>query len=159
MSEGRCKQGYAVIILLVDGQVSTIRNDVPLRCRRRCRTGRVIAGRLKSTAELMCVTRIRVVVLLAIGTLVILVRFGFPESSRVGFVEVLLLDVELVDLMRASVKSFAIRAEVRGTRQLKQTTANINISKRLLRLKVVNYIVHGRGKRHEKKACFSFICL
>ena len=104
-------------------------------------------------------TLIRVVVFLTIGALVTLGRFGFPRSSRVGFLGVLLLVGELVDHMRASVKSFAIRAEVRGTRKLKETTANINISKRILRLKVVNNIVHARRKRHEKVACFSFIGL
>ena len=61
--------------------------------------------------------------------------------------------------MRASVKSFAIRGEVRGTRKLKKTAADINISKRVLRLKVVNDIVHRRRKRHEKVACFRFIGL
>ena len=61
--------------------------------------------------------------------------------------------------MTASVKSFAIRGEVRGTRKLKETTANINISKRVLRLKVVNDVVHGRRKRHEKVTCFGFIGL
>ena len=61
--------------------------------------------------------------------------------------------------MRASVRSFAIGGEVSRTRKLRQTTANINISKRVLRLKVVNDIVHGRRKRHEKMACFSFIGL
>ena len=85
----------------------------------------------------MSVTLIRVVVFLAIGALVTLGRFGFSRSSRVGFLVVLLLVVELVDLMRASVESFTIGGEVRGTRKLKQTTANINISKRILRLKVV----------------------
>ena len=107
----------------------------------------------------MSVTLIRVVVFLAIGALVTLGRFGFPRSSRVGFLGILLLIGELVDLMRASVKSFAIRGEVRGTRKLKETTADINISKTVLRLKVVNDIVHGRRKRHEKVACFSFIWL
>ena len=67
----------------------------------------------------MSVTLIRVVVFLAIGALVTLGRFGFPRSSRVGFLRVLLLVVELVDLMRASVKSFAISGEVSGTRKLK----------------------------------------
>ena len=83
----------------------------------------------------------------------------FPRSSRVGFLSVLLLIAELVDLMRASVESLAIGGEVRGTRKLRKTTANLNISKRVLRLKVVNDIVHGRRKRHEKMACFSFIAL
>ena len=105
----------------------------------------------------MSVTLIGVVVFLAIGALFTLVRFGFPWSSRVGFLGVLLFIIELVDFVRASVKSFAISGEVRRTRKLKKTTANINISKRMLRLKVVNDIVHGRRKRHEKVACFSFI--
>ena len=74
-----------MIILLVYGQVGTIRNDVPCECRRRCRSGRVIAGRLKSIAELVSMTLIGVVVFLAIGVLVTLGRFGFPRSSRVGF--------------------------------------------------------------------------
>ena len=116
-------------------------------------------GGLESIAELVSVTLIRVVVFLAIVVLVTLGRFGFPRSCRVGFLVVLFLVVELVDLMRASVKSFAIGGEVRGTRKLKKTTANIKISKRVLRLKVVNDIVHRRGKRHEKMACFSFIGL
>ena len=118
-----------MIILLVDGQVSTIRNDVPGGYRTRCTAGRVIAGRLESIAELVSVTLIRVVVFLAIGALVTIGRFGFPSSCRVGFLGVLLLVGELVDLMRASVKSFTIGGEVRGTRKLKETTANINISK------------------------------
>ena len=107
----------------------------------------------------MCVTVIWVILFLAIGALVTLERFGFPRSSSVGFLGVLLLVVELVDLMRASVQSFAIRREVRGTRKLKKTTPNINISKRVLRLKVVNDIVHGRRKRHKEVACFGFIGL
>ena len=74
-----------MLILLVNGYVSTIRNTVPRRCRRWCRSGRVIAGGLESIAELMCVTLLSVVVFLAIGALVTLVRFGFPRSSRVVF--------------------------------------------------------------------------
>ena len=61
--------------------------------------------------------------------------------------------------MRASVKSCIIRGEVGGTRKLKQTTANMNISQTVLRLEVVNDIVHGRRKRHEKVASFSFMRL
>ena len=38
-------------------------------------------------------------------------------------------------------------------------TANINISKRIPRLKAVNHIVHGRCKGHEKMACIGFIGL
>ena len=74
-----------MIILLVNSQIGTISNDVPGGCRRRCRTGRVIASRLESIAELVSMTLIRVVVFLAIGALVTLVRFGFPRSSRIGF--------------------------------------------------------------------------
>ena len=107
----------------------------------------------------MSVTLIWVVVFVAIGALVALGRFGFPRSSRVGFLRVLLLIVELVDLMRARVKSFAIGGEVRGTTKLKETTANINISERILRLKVVNDVVHRRRKRHEKVAWISYIGL
>ena len=129
MREIRCDAGNAMMILLGHGQVGTIRNDVPRGCRRRCRTGRVIVGRLESMAELMCVTLMGVVMFLAIGGLVTLVRISFPRSSSVGFLVVLPLVVELDDLMRASVKSVAIRGEVRGTRKLNQTTANINISK------------------------------
>ena len=66
----------------------------------------------------MSVTLISVVVILAIGGLVTLVRLGFTRTSRVRFLVVLLLIVELVDLMRASVQSFAIREEVRETRKL-----------------------------------------
>ena len=105
----------------------------------------------------MSVTLIGVVVFLAIGALVTLGTFGSPRSSRVGFLGVILLVVELVDHMRPSVKSFAISEAVRGTRKLKQTTANINISKRVLRLKVVNDGVHESRKKHEKVACFSFV--
>ena len=108
-----------MIILLVDGQVSTIRNDVPCGCRNRCRTCRVIVGGLELIADLVSVTLIRVVVFVAIGALVTLWRFGFPRSSMVGFLRVLLLVGELVDLMGASVKSFAIGGEVIGTRKLK----------------------------------------
>ena len=87
-----------MIILLVNGKVSTIRHDVPRGCRRRCRIGRVIAGRLESIAELMCMTLIRVVMFLGPGALVCLSRFGFHRSSRVEFLAVCLLVVELVDL-------------------------------------------------------------
>ena len=86
-------------------------------------------------------------------------RFSVPRSSRVGLLGVLLLVVGLVDLMRASVESFAIRGEVRGTRKLKKTIANINISERVLRLEVVNDIIYRRRKRHEKVACFGFTVL
>ena len=112
-----------------------------------------MACRLESIAELMCVTLISVVVFFAIRARVTLVRFGFSRSSRVGFLGGLLLVVELIDLMRASIESFAIRGEVRGTRKLKQTTANINSSKRILVWKVVNNIIHGSRKRHETVAC------
>ena len=61
--------------------------------------------------------------------------------------------------MSERVKTFAIAGNVRGTRKLKKMTASIYISKRVLQLKVVNDIVHGRRKRHEKLACFSFIGL
>ena len=159
MRKRRCAPGNAMIILLVDGQVSTIRNDVPCGCRRSCRTDRVIAGGLESIAELVRVTLVLVVVFLAIGVVLTLVRFGFPRLSWIGFLIVPLLVVELVDFMIASIKSFAIIGDVRATRKLKQTTANINISKRVLRLKVVNNIVHGRRKRPDKVACFGFIGL
>ena len=159
MWERRCDQCYAMIILLVDGKISTMRNDVPSGCRRRCRTGRVIPSGLESIAELVSVTLMRVVVLLAIGVLVTLGRFCFPRTSEVGFLTVLLLIGGFVDFMRASVESLAIAGEVSGTRKLKKTTANINISKRVLQWKVVNDIVHGRRKRHEKVSCFSFIGL
>ena len=75
-----------MIILLLNGEVSTIRNDVTVGCRRRCTTGRVIAGRLQSIAELICVTRLWVVVFHTRGELIAVRRFGFPRSSRVGFV-------------------------------------------------------------------------
>ena len=101
-----------MIILLVDGQVGTIRNDVPCGCRRRCRTGRVIASGLESIAELVSVTLIRVVVFLAIGALVTLGRFGFPRTSGVGSLGDPLVIVAFVDFMRASVESLAIRGKV-----------------------------------------------
>ena len=82
--ERRCNQGNAMIILLVDGQVRTISNDVPCGCRRRCRAGRVIGGGLESIAELVSGTLLRVVLFRAIVALVALGRFGFPRSSRVG---------------------------------------------------------------------------
>ena len=146
-----------MIILLVHGQVRTIRNDVASGCRRRCRTSRVIAGGLQLITELVYVTLMRMVMFVVIRALLTLGRFCFPRSSRVGFLGVLFLVVGLVDLMRAIVKSFAIREEVRVTRKLKKKTANINISKRILRLKVVNDIVHGRTKGYGKVACFGFI--
>ena len=101
-------------------------------CRRWCRTGRVIEGNLESIAELMFVTHIRVIVFLAIGGLVTLDRFAFARSSRIGFVVVVLLVVKLVYLLSVTVESFAIAREVRGTRKHKETTANINLSKRVL---------------------------
>ena len=104
-----------MIILLVNRQVGTIGDDVPQGCRRRCRSGRVIAGRLESIAELMCMTLLRVVVCLAIAALVTLVRFGFPRSISVWFHGVLRLVSKLVDLTRARVKSYAIRGDVCGT--------------------------------------------
>ena len=107
----------------------------------------------------MSVTLIGVVVCLAIGAPVTLRRFGFPRSSRVVFLLVHLLGGELADLIRASVKSFALRGEVRRIRKLKETTANIIISKGVLRLKLVNDIVHATRKRHEKVGCFSFMGL
>lgn len=142
-----------MIILLVDGQVRTIRNDVPAGYRRRYRTNRVIVGGLESIAELVCVTLIRVVMLVVIRALVTLSRFDFPRWSRIGFLAVLFLVVERVAIMRATVEIFAIRVEVRGTRKHKKTTTNINIRNRILRLNVVNNIVHARRKGHEKVAC------
>ena len=81
----RCNQGKAILILLVDGQVRGIRNDVPCECRRRCRTSRVIASGLESIADLVGMTLIGVVVIVAMAALVTLWRFGFLMSSRVGF--------------------------------------------------------------------------
>ena len=97
--------------------------------------------------------------LLAIVALVTLVRFGFPRSSGVGFIVVLRLVVELVDLMRESVKSLPIRVEVRWTSKLEKTPANINISQMIHKLMVVNDIVHRRRKRHTKVAFVGFIRL
>ena len=99
MRERRYNHSYTMIILLVDGQVGTIGNNVPCGCRRRCRTGRGIAGRLESIAELMSVTHIWVLAFLAINAVVTLETFGFLRSRRVGFLVVLLLVVALVDLM------------------------------------------------------------
>ena len=98
-------------------------------------------------------------VFLPIGALVTLVRFGFPRSSLIGFVEVLFLVVELVDLVRVTVESWAIQAEVRVTSEIEYTTANINISYRVLRSTVVNDIEYGRSMRHEKVARIGFIGL
>ena len=103
-------------------------------------------GRLESIAELVSVTLIRVVVFLAIGAMVTLGRFGFPRLSRVRFLGVLLLIGELIDFMRASVKSFAIRGEVRGTRKHKKTTAHINISKRVLRCRLSTILSMQEGR-------------
>ena len=108
-----------MIILLVDGVFSTIRTNVPAGCRRRRRTSRGITSGLASIAELVSVTLMRVVVFLAIGSLVTLGRFGFARTSGVGFLAVLLLICAFVDLMRASVESLAIRGEVTATRKLK----------------------------------------
>ena len=159
MSKRWCNQGYYRIILLVDGQVRMTRNDVPWGCKRQCRSDRVIACRLQSIPELICVTIIRVDVLLAIGARVTLGRFGFPKSSRVGFLAVLLHIVELVDHIRVSIKSFKMWREVSGTRELKEMSANINISTRILWLNVVNDILYGRRKRHERMVCYDFIGL
>ena len=74
-----------MIILLVDGQVRTIRNTVPCGCRSRYRTGRAIAGSLVLITELMCVTHMTVVMFLAIRALVIFASFGFPRASSVWF--------------------------------------------------------------------------
>ena len=46
----------------------------------------------------MCVTLMRGVVFLAIGALLTLAKLAFPRSSRVGFLGILLLVVELVTL-------------------------------------------------------------
>ena len=99
VQERRCDPGNAMILLLVDGKVSTIRNDVQGGCRRRCRTVIVIAGGLALIAELVCVSLIGVVVFLAIGALVTLGRFDFPTSSRVVFLRVFLVIGGFVDLM------------------------------------------------------------
>ena len=107
----------------------------------------------------MCVPHISVVVFLTIEALVTLVRFGFHRSSGVGLQLVLLLPGKLVALMRVSDKCFAIEANVRGTGMHEQKTANNNMRKIVLALKVVNYKVHERGKTHKKVACFGFIGL
>ena len=146
LRERRCDGGTAMITVGIASQLTTIRNDVPSGCSCRCRTSVGLTGGRESIAELMCVTLIWVLGFLAIAELVTLDRFGFHRWSRVGFLRVLILVVELVDLMRASVKGFAIRAEVRETRPIMKTTANINISERILRLKAVTHIVHGRCK-------------
>ena len=71
---------------------------------------------------------------LAIGAQVTLRRLSFPSPSRVRFLRVLLHVVKLVNHIRESVKRFAIGGEISGTGKLKQTTGNIDISKRALRL-------------------------
>ena len=43
---------------------------------------------------------------------------------------------------------------MRSTRKLNKTTANLDMSKRILRLKVVTDIVHASGKRCEKVPSF-----
>ena len=45
------KQGNGLIILLMNGQGSTIENDLPCRERRRCATLTVITGKLVSFAN------------------------------------------------------------------------------------------------------------
>lgn len=70
--------GTAIIMLLIHGQVSTIRDDVPSQCSRRCGTDRVIVGVVDSITELMFMTTIRVVNFLKIGALVTLISFGLP---------------------------------------------------------------------------------
>ena len=52
--------------------------------------------------------------------------------------------------MGASVARFTIEGEVSGTRRLKKPTAKINITNRILRLKVLNDILYGIEWRHEK---------
>ena len=159
MRERSSNQGYGIILVLLDGQVGMIRNNVLWEYRRRCSIRGSFAGGLESIAELICMTLISVIMFRAIGALVTLLRFGFLRSRRVGLLGVLLLVVGFVDLMGVSGKSVAIRGEVSRTRMLKKTTANINISKRVLRVEVGNYIIHRRGKRCEQMPCFSFIGL
>ena len=89
----------------------------------------MISCALELYVELMYVTLIRLVMFLGIGVLVNCGTFSRHRSSRVMFLEVLLLVGELVDLRRGSIKSFPIRGEVSSTRRLYQRTANINISK------------------------------
>ena len=110
-----------------------------------------------SIAELRYVTLTRVVVSLAIGAMVTLGSFGFTRSGRIGCPPVLLLLVEQVHLIRARVERFGIRGEDGETRKFYMTTMNMNMSKRIQRLKVVNHIVAARRKSHEKVACFVFI--
>lgn len=155
--ESRCNQGNAMIILFMNGQGATIRNYVPCGCRSRGRTSRAMVGGHELYAELMCVTLIPPVMFLGMGELVTLVTFGCHRSSRVLFLEVLLLIVELVDLRSGRVKSFPIRGQVCGTRRLYQMMANINISTRILRFKGVKHFVNRRWERHQKMACFGLI--
>ena len=99
MGDRRCDGGKAMITLVIASQLTTMRNDISSGYSSRCRTSAGLTGALESIAELMCVTLIWVLIFLAIGELVTLDRFGFHRSSRVGFLRVLILVVELVDLM------------------------------------------------------------
>ena len=99
MREKRCNLPNTRITVLVNGQVSGMGNNVPIGCRRWCRTAQSIVGRLPSIAELMGVSRMRVVMFLANLALVTLVRFRFLRLSCVEFVSVHLLVVEVVDFM------------------------------------------------------------
>ena len=129
MRERRYYQANAMSVLLIHSHVCIIRNDVPSGWRSRCTTVSAIAGRLESIAELMCVILMRVIVFSAIGALVTIRRFRFPCSSRIRYLTVLVFVVKLTYIMRARVKSFAIVAELKGTRNLKKITDNINIGK------------------------------
>ena len=137
------------MILHIAKQVSTINNDIPCGCSRRCSTGRVIAGGHESIAALMYVTLIGVLMFWAMGALVTLSRFGISRLNRIRFLRVVFLIVELVELMRARVASFTIGREFKRDRNRENTVPDIDIRKRVLRFHVANNIVHGRRKRHK----------
>lgn len=142
---------------LVDGQVSTMRNNVPRGYRRRYRTRGFIRCGLWSIPEFVSMPCKRMMMFLARVALVTLASFSCARSSRVGFLAVLLLVVGFIDLMTASVERFAIGGEVCRTRKFKQTSVNINKIQRVLRVEVANDIVHSSGKRYETIASFEFI--
>lgn len=159
MSERTCDSSNVMIIRLIDSHFRRIRKVVSYRFRRRWRAASLIAGGLESLAPLMCVTPIRVVMFHAIEGRVSIVRVADPRLSRVGYLQVLVLGVELVDLMRVSGESLDISVEVCGTRKLEQTTANIHIRVRILGLKVVDNIIHQSDESHKTGAFFTFIRL
>ena len=106
-------------------------------------------------AAVLTIVLLVMAMVLAIEALMTLVWFGFPRSCSVGLLVVLLI-VGCIDLMTASVKTFACRGEVSAIRKFKQIVANIDLSERAYKLQVVNPIIYGRWKRQPRPGYNSF---